>query len=64
MLMLLMLLKENHSQGRFAFYQAKEMGINCLYRKQIQQGVPMPAHLINQCHPHPPTAAGHGKESN
>lgn len=34
--------------GRLVFFQAKEMGINCLYRKQIQRGVPMPAHLINQ----------------
>lgn len=48
--------------GRLVFYQAKEMGINCLCQKQIQQTVPMPAHLVNQRHPHPPTAEGHGKK--
>ena len=41
--------------GRLLFFQAKEMGINCLYRKQIQRGVPVPAHLINQRHPPTPS---------
>lgn len=46
-----MITKEKRFTGKLLFYQAKEMGINCLCRKQIQQGVPMPAHLIDRRHP-------------